>query len=242
MCVVVFVAFAAFVPLGWKILVWMSAEHVSFGELWQTDHAVFCLVSLASLPALPVFGLWVVRHFTARLTEIVRYRFGAKGEMAVAQALQSRTICRAGYESFHDLPMDYGNIDHVCVGPGGIYVIETKTRSKRKSLNDQAEHEVVFDGQTLRFPWGHDGKAVKQVLGNAEWLRKQLAEFTPRELSIKPVIVVPGWWCSPKGKYPVVVCSHTYLDFIAKEKSQLDQEQIQLVAKVLDERCRTVEF
>lgn len=44
----------------------------------------------------------------------------------------------AGNRSFHDFPAGKDwNIDHVAVGPGGVFAIETKTRSKRQSTSRQ---------------------------------------------------------------------------------------------------------
>jgi len=72
------------------------------------------------------------------------------------------------------------NIDHVLVGPGGVFVLETKARPRRKATRDQEEHDVFFDGRTLQFPWCQDDRAVEQVERNARWIREFLA-FSPRE-------------------------------------------------------------
>jgi hypothetical protein len=71
---------------------------------------------------------------------------GLRGEQAVAEALAQDLIVMAGYRSFHDVPGDgEWNVDHVVVGPAGVFVIETKARSRRKAKINQEEHVVTFD-------------------------------------------------------------------------------------------------
>src|SRR5207249_11066461 len=96
-----------------------------------------------------------------------------RGEQAVAEALNDRSLVAASYTAFHDVQSDGDwNIDHVVVGPGGVFVIETKSRSRRKAKFDQQEHVVTFDGRTLRFPWCEDYKAALQAERNAEWVQQ----------------------------------------------------------------------
>ncbi|MGH7953099.1 MAG: nuclease-related domain-containing protein, partial [Limisphaerales bacterium] len=70
----------------------------------------------------------------------------------MAEALNETST--AGFRSFHDLPAEeHWNIDHVAVGTRGVFLIETKARRRRASRNGQAEHEVIFDGNFLQFPF-----------------------------------------------------------------------------------------
>jgi len=179
------------------------------------------------------------------LTEIRNYRFGLRGEQAVAEALANPGLISAGYVVFHDVPTDQtGNIDHVLVGPSGIYVLETKTRPKRKPTRDQREQFVIFDGKTLQFPWCYDAKAVRQVERNAMWVRDFISGFGPKEITVQPVIVVPGWYVESKGNYPVKAMPQTYLvnDFLLPVKRQFSEDKLLPIIRRLDERCRTLEF
>jgi hypothetical protein len=154
---------------------------------------------LWSLAAMMVSALaWLI----ANVSQAFRWqrsmrncRFGLRGEQAVAEALADRAIGAAEYTVFHDVPGDgTWNIDHVVVGPRGIFVLETKTRARRKATRDQPEQEVHFDGERLQFPWCEDRRAAKQVQRNTEWLRQFVAGFAPRDMIIQPVILVPGWF------------------------------------------------
>jgi hypothetical protein len=60
--------------------------------------------------------------------QIRAMRLGRDGERAVGQALEQ--LRRYGYRVFHDILGPNWNIDHVVIGPGGIFTVETKTLSK----------------------------------------------------------------------------------------------------------------
>jgi len=191
--------------------------------------------------------LWSLREIIVvwRLDDQMRtWRFGMRGEQAVAEALTDRSLAAAGYVAFHDIPGDgKWNIDHVVVGPGGVFVLETKIRSRRKATRQQEENVVFFDGRVLEFPWCYDAEAVGQVEESAKWMRKFLAAFPPKDIPVQPVIVVPGWYVTARGNYPVKAMNATYLlNYLKGEKRRFTPEQLEPVIQRLDERCRTVEF
>lgn len=55
---------------------------------------------------------------------IERWREGAEGERATAKAL--RPLTKAGWVLVHDIQTGHGNIDHVLIGPPGVFMLETK--------------------------------------------------------------------------------------------------------------------
>lgn len=177
-------------------------------------------------------------------TECRALRLGLRGEQAVAEALLDRRVLDARCRSFHDVPGDGAwNIDHVVVSPAGVFVLETKVRTKRPGPGGEAKHQVRFDGQRLHFPDWDDAKTVPQVLRNAEWLRKFLEGFGPKDLAIHPVIVIPGWYVTSEGNYPVKAMNNTYLSgFLAGQKRRYRDDELEPLLRRLDERCRTLEF
>jgi hypothetical protein len=191
--------------------------------------------------------LWSIREITVvwKIEDQIRtWRLGMRGEQAVAEALADRTLAAAGYVAFHDVPGDgKWNIDHVVVGPAGVFVLETKARPRRKANRQQQENLVFFDGRVLEFPWCEDRNAVDQVQRNARWVREFLTAFPPKDIPVQPVIVVPGWYVTAKGNYPVKAMPAAYLvGYLKSEKPRFSQEELQPVIQRLDERCRTLEF
>jgi len=72
---------------------------------------VYCLINL-------------LKHLNLRRS----YQLGYEGEIAVGQELNQ--LMRDGYLVYHDFPAGKFNIDHIVVGPPGVFAIETKARSK----------------------------------------------------------------------------------------------------------------
>jgi hypothetical protein len=167
-----------------------------------------------------------------------------RGEQAVAEKLADRQLAAAGYVSFHDVPGDGSwNVDHVVVGPGGVFVLETKARARRKATRQQDEQDVFFDGRVLEFPWCEDRNAAEQVERNARWVCEFLAGYGPKELVVQPVVVVPGWYVKSRGNYGVKVMNAKYLVGYLKEAKRIyTAEELETTMRRLDERCREVEF
>jgi len=84
---------------------------------------------------------------------------------------------------------------------------------------------------------------VEQVEGNARWLREYLGVYAPKDILIRPVIVVPGWYVEAKGNYPVKVMNADYLvKYLKGAKRVYKPEELATVIQRLDDGCRTLEF
>jgi hypothetical protein len=222
----------------------LALGRVNVRQVWSTPKSdVIIVAALVGLIAL----LWAVRAFQAvwRLEDELRnWRFGLRGEQAVAESLADRGVAAAGYVAFHDVPGEgEWNIDHIVVGPGGVFVLETKARPRRKATRAQEEQVVFFDGKVLEFPWCYDRKAAEQAERNAGWVQEFLAGFGPKDLVPQPVIVVPGWFVESKGNYRVKAMNAAYLVGYLKGAGRVfSPEQLETTIRRLDERCRVVEF
>jgi Nuclease-related domain len=81
---------------------------------------------------LVAIGLMVVAN---RLLspQIDRWLQGARGEQSVGAVLSG--LSADGWQAIHDVSLGRGNVDHVLVGPGGIFAIETKSQKGRVSVD-----------------------------------------------------------------------------------------------------------
>lgn len=180
----VFGASILFPALGILILLnsWVDPERVRFGFA-AIFISVFILCSVA----------WAFWKTMSILRSVSINKRGLEGEMATAQLLTP--LLAQGWQLFHDLPMKRGNIDHVLVGPTGVYAIETKYRSKRLSQKGQQGAQAEYDGKSIRFAGGatehlpvQQAQAVAGEL--SQWLRGKLGET----VSVVPVVALPGWF------------------------------------------------
>ena len=188
----------------------------------------------------------VVVRMLMRVRRIIRLRIGYAGEVAVGESLNQLML--QGYRVFHDVPSDKAfNVDHVVVGPSGVFAIETKTRTKKESRNGKTEFKVVYDGKALAFK-GDPGKRYTdfpdQTRRNAEWLSGWLSKATGETVATRGVLVLPGWYVERTGRGDVLVMSHKQVKYLPQVpcSNTLSPEQIQRIAHQLEQRCQTVEL
>ena len=173
-----------------------------------------------------------------------KIRLGLRGEQAVAEALGE--AADSGFRAFHDIPGgDNWNIDHVAVGTRGVFLIETKARSKRAGYNNQPAHEVIFTGDFLQFPTGKDTKSLEQAKRNAAWFSDYLRKKTGEPVRVEPLVVLPGWFVriAERGNFAVKAKNTNYLvRFLAGQTEIIPPAQVRRIITALDEKCRDVDF
>jgi len=199
-----------------------------------------------------VFGatFWLaVRFFAAKTRESGNRYLGYFGERIVAEHLEP--LKQEGWRIFHDIPArgkdgETFNLDHVAVGPGGVFAIETKTRRKGNARPGFEAHKVYFDGRDLVWPWGEDNHGLDQAERNAQRLAEAINTGSDDLVSVNPVLVLPGWLVEMKpmsDKRPCQVVDPAMLpDLCASELTVLDRQQIDVIAAKLEERCRDVAY
>ena len=170
---------------------------------------------------------------------------GYLGERAVAEYLEP--LLAQGFRIFHDVPAEGRkknfNIDHVVVGPTGVSVIETKTRRKKRGRLGREEYVVKFDGQRLVWPWGEDRCGIDQLQSETEWLREFIHKRTGLRVNPKAILALPGWYVTEGVVGAFRVANHKLLPTIVREwnPQPITDQQIDLISRQLDERCRDVE-
>jgi len=109
--------------LGGAYLVGLVIAFIFTPNTWLI-YAVFSPVVAAA------FLLTFQREDVRELISILSgWRKGAIGEEQVGKVLEP--LRAQGYTLIHDLDSGRGNIDHVVVGPNGVFIIETKAISGR---------------------------------------------------------------------------------------------------------------
>lgn len=188
-----------------------------------------------------------VLFFCRRMMVIVRersaWRLGYAGERYVADKMASLSL--KGWVIFHDVPCPMGNIDHVAIGPGGVFAIETKTRRKRTKT--KGAHVLKYDGKRLVWPDGFECKGLDQVENNAAWLSRRLREKTGRHVHVGAIVTVPGWFIetaknAKNERMASVVNAKSLALFLGRTRSTAGRDDVRECGKVLAEMCRDVEL
>lgn len=243
-------------PAGYTL----SRDVESLGEDVMAWLFIAYLASLASVGALrftpsDLLGQWLLlivfgalaAFFTIvawnKWLKLRRLKLGLLGEQAVGEQLQ--LLAPNGYRIFHDLPSDQKwNIDHVIVGPAGVFAIETKCFTKQPTISGKPDYQAEFDGTKISLPTRKDFKTPEQAKRNAKWLAEMLSKAVGEPVNVKPIVALPGWYVLPlEQQWDVRVLSGKMVPFaFANEPRILSDKLIQQVAYQLDQRCRTVQF
>ncbi|MFO7936936.1 MAG: nuclease-related domain-containing protein [Kiritimatiellia bacterium] len=175
-----------------------------------------------------VLVLWLAWDFYDGVSS---YFKGARGEEIVAVQLSGGLP--AGYHVFHDLELrGVSPIDHLVVGPSGVFVIETKFWSGRVSCSDGML--LVDGGNPSRSPVEQADVEVKAL---REWFSAKMNDVPP----IIPVVCFAGNnFDGSAGEFPfqlrgVGVCNvNDICSFILAGKADLSPVGIESVIKVLE--------
>jgi len=225
------IGFYVFIPLSMNVVSIATAE----GLLKWVIITVMALVGsllvlLGSFKALKI------------LDRRNRYRLGFDGERFVGEHLS--TIMLDGYRVFHDVPFDDFNVDHVVVGPAGVFAIETKTRRKRKGLKDN--HKVKFDGAKLHWPDNEvNDYGVQNAYDRAKSLQQWLSSAVGTSVTVAPMLVFPGWMVQEQrlGKVRVLNPKNVrgHIKAIEKKNEALSDQRIQQIVHQLSEKVKLPE-
>lgn len=224
----------------------VAASVAFFQIVTGLDGAGQTFALLATACALAAALTFLVRRLLARVNHARNLYLGHFGERVVAEALEP--LKAAGHLVFHDVPAgepgDAFNIDHVIVGPSGVFAIETKTRRQSPRGSGFMLHEIIHDGQVLAFPWGEDRHGLDQALRQARWLQERIASETGANTPVRPLLTFPGWTIVRRGHGPVRVLAPAEIPaLIAGDQSvRLQPDQVTRIAALLDARCRDVEY
>lgn len=235
-----YIVACAFVPIVVSCPVFWLFSKWQF-RTWTDVYLGGCGVLLVFLLSSVLSGWWLWRKFYERQN----YLLGYLGERTVAEALSP--LLREGYHVFHDLPAMAGvrkfNIDHIAVGPTGVFVVETKTRRKGRARAGFKDHEVTFDGQQLIWPWGEDRHGLEQAEAEARWLNEWLQRMTGLQIAATPILALPGWYVKATARGTVNVVNAKNLPMAIKGRGQrtLSDEQIGLITRQVENICRDVE-
>jgi len=176
------------------------------------------------------YGIKIIKS----IKEIKNIKLGRDGERIVGEALDElKTI---GYKVYHDIMGDSFNIDHVIVGSGGVFTIETKTYRKQIGINPQ----IYYDGHKIKI----DGISansqikdpIKQAKGQMYWLEGFINDNVKIKTKVQPVVVFPGWFVNQSdSNAEVLVLNEKALVSLLKKASRvLDETQINLIATHLE--------
>ncbi|SRR6266436_2873612 len=171
---------------------------------------------------------WGLLPFVRRLNR------GERGELHVADMLED--LRTESYKPIHDIVGDGFNVDHVVVGPGGVFAIETKFRSGNGEITFRSG-EGLFVGGSLE-----EKDCLKQARGSAAAVRRLIEENCGRREYVTPIVVFVGDWKVRNDWRDTdtrVFTPDGLLNYIRNQQPQLTRRDIELIASHLERSART---
>ena len=173
--------------------------------------------------------IWYLRLFPIAR----RFNRGERGERHVADMLEE--LRSNGYRPIHDIVGDGFNVDHVLVGPGGVFAIETKYRSGKGEVT--VRNEGVFVGDRLE-----EKDCLKQARGSAAAIRELIHESCGRREWVTPIVVFVGDW-KIKNKWRDtnvrVFTPDRLLDYVRQQQPLLTRKDIELISSHLERSVKS---
>ena len=163
------------------------------------------------------------------LTKKRRRNYTTWGMGAGAELTIGRQLERLGteYELIHDLQTGRGNIDHICVGPTGVFAIETNAHSGTISYTDK----LLINGQPPEKDF------IKQVQAETYYLRDLLRQKLGREYSIIGILEFPHAKIDDSIRGPkqkIWIGGSGFANYVIQYKgSRLTNDEIKKISQVL---------
>jgi len=205
-------------------------------------------VNLAGIVAIVAAGVaalgYLARQLVRQVGEKRRLVLQTSAEVATGQAINQ--LMRRGYWVFHDLALGKHRIQHLIIGPAGIFVLETKAhRVPRKYRKANAERaEAKFDGVRLIYPDGMDTDPLRGVTSQSRTIGKWLSGKIDEVVAPQPVLALPGWYVHSSDWKNAIVCNPGNPTIIinASKQTRLDSTALRSVLENLKKQTRDTTY
>ena len=171
----------------WPLFLGVFAAGAAVALIWTS--------ALAGGTLLVMSLVYVIWSLMRGLRHVERFFKGARGEEKIAGILATLPET---YHVFNDFAAGRSHVDHVVIGPGGVFSVETKFWIGKVTIEDG---HILLDGQLP------DRSPLSQTLREATLVRNALAEagwdgavtpvlafasdsFTAHRANLKGVVII----------------------------------------------------
>ncbi len=174
---------------------------------------------------------WSIRRIVVLHKQKAKLRKGLIGEQILGKFLEEQLMPHK-YQVLHDLVCKNGektfNIDHVVVGPTGIFSIETKYWKKPAG----PDHKIFYDGKKILVDGTvPDRDPLVQAIAGARSVQDILEIRTGKRYTVQPIVAFLGWYTTDNPKHaPAWVLNEQVVPiFIKNDFRELSYEDGMLV-------------
>lgn len=108
-------------------------------------------------------------------------------------ALEMNQLLLSGHHVYHDFPSGRFYIDHIIVGPTGVFTVQARIPSgflRTPALHDRRVRVV---GSELITDKTTDTRTIPNIVFHASWLANWLLTDTGEAVRVQPLLTLPGW-------------------------------------------------
>jgi Nuclease-related domain len=202
----------------WLVMNLQSRSHLPF----QPKIYLCFAVVATGVTAIKFGGLWG------------QFRKLNRGAMIVAEQLEE--LHANDFRCFHDIVRDGFNIDHVVVGPPGVFTVERKFRSGSGEIEFKNGQGIFVGGRE------EERDSLKQARGNARAVHDLIREDAAVEVFVKPLVVFVGDWKMKNAwrdtDVRVITAGDVQTYFQNEDQSELTKSEIELISSHLKRMAR----
>jgi hypothetical protein len=181
------------------------------------------LVGIISCSLMWLIGKWATNKIDSIDRQRMAWRKGAVGESIVASTLADLPD---GFVVVNDILNGFGNIDHVVIGPTGIYIIDAK--NWKGAVKTDGHGELILNGNTLAKP------TISRFLANVMDFKEKLAARTRSDHFVRGLLVFPNAYVEANfGTTREIHCLRTerLIEYLCSEifVKRLSREEIQTI-------------
>ncbi len=196
----------------------------------------------AGYPAWQLYGLlatllaaagFAVHRLIRTIREWRQVRFLRDANIAVGHSLQRIAVGHG--RVFHDVVTPAGVVDHVIVGPGGIYAVNVVAhRALRRENVQLVDSELRFkpDGKTI---------SIADIAAKTTRLEQEFRELLKNSVRVRSVIAVPGWHADAQSSNGHLVVNERTLPMLRGWRDEADylmDEDVQTLHAQLTTACK----
>lgn len=212
--------------IAMAVTCWLSGFLIGFlflkKLLW-----VSLLVNASALAVVLLLRKWAYKQLEDLDKQRADLRKGARGEIAIGLLLANfpDTFC-----VINDLATRFGNIDHVVIGPTGVFALDTK--NWRGTVSADGKGELLLNGRAIE-----NGKTfVKPFVRRVMEVKDRLKGLAQCDFYIQPIFVFTSAFVDANwGRTGSVFCmrdEQVYEFIVENEKpDRLKPEQVRTIAR-----------
>ena len=211
------------------VFIFAIAHAFDAQQLFEGYPAWQLYVLLATLILAAGFAFY---RLLCTIREWRQVRFLRDANIAVGHSLQR--IATGHGRVFHDVVTPAGIVDHVIVGPGGVYAINVIAhRAVRKESVRLAGGELHFKPDGAQVP-------IADIAAKTTRLEQDFRDLLRNSLRVRSVIAVPGWHADSQSSEGHLVVNERTLPMLRGWRDEADflmDEDVETLQKHLTTVC-----